>query len=189
MPEIRDYKVDILISNDLENEWLTHPSTYMYYAEEFADACEDRDNAKLKMEWIAATIDLDIRKTWDTTKGYKKYEFDKKPTEGAIKNTILIDKEYQTAYKTYNKAVKKVNSMTGIKTAFEHKKHALANLVSLKIGGFYAEPRNKIQDVKKLAGANVHEKQQEVLNEKMKRRKEAKLKKVRKVKRSKSIKN
>ncbi len=177
MPEIRNYNIDIEVDDDLEGEWLTHPSLYLHYAKIYADACANKDDAKLKMDWIAANIDLDIRKTWDTKEGYEKYGFETKPAEGAIKNTILINKKYLAAYRKYNKYSKIVTSMIGVKTAFEHKKHALANLVSLKIGGFYAEPRNKIKDIKKLLSADLHEKHSSDLNKKMKARKEAKAKK------------
>ncbi len=172
MVEMRNYADDIEIDSDLEGEWVTHPSLYMHYSEIYADACADRDDAKLKMDWIGANIDLDIRKTWDTAPGYERYGFDTKPSEGAIKNTILINKKYLAAMRQYNKQVKRVNSMTGVKTAFEHKKHALANLVSLKIGGFYAEPRNKIKDVKKLLSSGAHDRHRRDLNDKMKKRRE-----------------
>lgn len=172
MVEMRNYKVDIEIDDDLEGEWITHPSLYLHYAELYADACADKDDAKIKMDWIAANIDLDVRKTWDTNEGHKKYGFESKPSEGAIKNTILINKKYLAALKYYYKQVKRVNSFTGVKTAFEHKKHALANLVSLKIGGFYAEPRNKIKDVKKLLSSGAHDKHRRDLNSKMKKRRE-----------------
>ena len=173
MPEIRDYRIDIEIDEgDLEGEWITHPSIYLEYAEVYAEACADRDDVKLKMDWIAAKIDLDIRKIWNTDKGFKKYGFETKPSEGGIKNTILTNKKYLEALKKYNKHIKRVTSLTGVKTAFEHKKHALANLVSLKIGGFYAEPRNKIKDIKKLLSSGAHGRHQEDLSRKMKLRKE-----------------
>lgn len=172
MPEMRNYKLDIEVDeDDLEGEWVTHPSLYLHYSDFYAEACADRDDAKLKMDWIAANIDLDIRKTWDTDKGFEKYGFENKPAEGAIKNTILINKKYLEAYKRYNKCVKRVNSMTGVKTAFEHKKHALANLVSLKIGGFYAEPGNRIKELKKVLSSGAHDRHRRDLNERMQKRK------------------
>lgn len=168
MPELRDYRQDIEVDEtDLEGEWITHPSIYMHYSEIWAEAVADKDDAKLKMDWIAANIDLDVRKYWDT-----KYSLDK-ITEGAIKNTILISKKYLKSYREYNKCVKRVNSMAGVKTAFEHKKHALANLVSLKIGGFNAEPRNKIKDIKKLLSSGAHDRHADDLNTRMRKRKEA----------------
>jgi len=166
MVEMRDYKQDIEIDeSDLEGEWITHPSLYLHYSEIYADACANKDDAKLRMEWIAANIDLDVRKNWNTPK----YDLEKL-TEGVIKSCTLINKKYMEAYKKYNKCVKIVNSMTGVKTAFEHRKHALGNLVSLKIGGFNAEPRNKIRDISKLISSGAHDKHKKDLQETMKER-------------------
>jgi hypothetical protein len=167
MPEMRNYNIDIEVDEfDLEGEWITHPSMYMHYSGLLADAIAQRDDAKLRMEWIAANIDLDVRKHWDT-----KYDFSAKPAEGAIKNTILTNKKYLVAYRKFNKCVKIVNALTGVKTAFEHKKHALSNLVSLQISGFNAEPRNKVRDLKKVVNISGHLKHKEDLNARMKDRK------------------
>jgi len=61
--------------------------------------------------------------------------------------------------------------MSGVKTAFDHKKHALGNLVALKIGGFYSEPRNIVRDVKKIQAVKGHEERKKQLNQRMKNRK------------------
>jgi len=167
MPEMRNYNLDIEVDeNDLEGEWITHPSVFMHYTKLLADAIARRDDAKLKMEWIAANIDLDVRKHWQS-----KYDFASKPAEGAIKNTILTNRKYLKAYRKFNKCVKVVNSLTGVKTAFEHKKHALGNLVSLQISGFHSEPRNKVRDLKKAMDIGNHHKHKESLTARMKARK------------------
>jgi len=162
MPELRNYRLDIEIDeNDYESEWLTHPSVYLHYAEIYADVVQWRDDAKLKMEWIEAKIDLHIRKNWD-----EEYKL----TETAIKNKIKTSKKFLKVARHYNKCVKRVNSLIGIKTAFEHKKHALSNLVSMKISGFYAEPRNKVRDLKKQMSMESHEKHKTLLQESLKNR-------------------
>jgi len=168
--EIRNYALDIEINEeDLEGEWLTHPSIYAYYTEAFADSVYKRDDAKLKLEWVEAQIDLDIRQKWET-----KYKLPTKPTEAAIKNIIKTNKKYLNSMKKYNKCVKRVNSLQGIKNAFDHKKHALSNLVSLQISGFYAEPRNKVRDLQKHISATNHSQHKRELNESLKRRKKKK---------------
>ena len=169
MPELRNYNIDIEIDeNDLEGEWITHASLYLHYSSILADAIANRDEAKLKMEWVAANIDLDIRKNWQ-----KKYNLEKL-TEGAVKNITMINKKYLAAYRKFNKCVKIVNSLTGVKTAFEHKKHALGNLVSMQISGFNAEPRNKIRDLQKTISSGDHHRHKEDLNTRMKNRKKDK---------------
>ena len=171
MPELRNYKLDIEIDeDDYEGEWITHSSIYLYYAEMYAEAIELRDNTKLKMEWIEAKIDLDVRQNWES----KKYKLTSKPTESAIKNIIKTSKSYLKITRKYNKTVKRVNSLIGVKTAFEHKKHALGNLVSMKISGFHAEPRNKIRDLKKQISVTTHEKHKNELNDRIKKRRSKK---------------
>ena len=145
--EMRDFRRDIDVDKDnLEEEWILHPSLYLHYSCEYSQAFDKKERLKQKLEWISAKLDLDIRKD------YKKYGFTSKPAEGGIKNTIIIHKDYQEALKKYNKALSLFNTMTGVKTAFEHRKHSLGNLVALKIGGFYSEPRNIVKDIKKKQG-------------------------------------
>jgi len=174
MPEIRNYLVDIEVDRDnLESEWMEHPSIYVYYSDAYAKAEERRDDLKLDLEVVDAKLDLAIRKN------YEMFGFEEKPTETAIKKKITISEKHVKASKALNKANRIVNSMKGIKTGFEHKKHALGNLVALKIGGFYSEPRNMVKDVKKLAGS--HKQQKENLNDRMKKRKEVKAVKTKKI--------
>lgn len=164
--EMRDFRRDIDIDKDnLEEEWLMHPSLYLHYSDQYADAAYQKDQAKLKLEWITAELDLAIRKN------YKEYGFSSKPTEGGIKNTIILDEKYQKALAILNKKTKLLNTMSGVKTAFDHKKHALGNLVALKIGGFYSEPRNIVRDVKKIQAVKGHEERKKQLNQRMKNRK------------------
>lgn len=166
MAELRNYRKDIEIDeNNLEDEWIVHPSNYLEYADIYAEAIEKRDNVKLKLEWIEANLDLDIRKN------PAKYGFDTKPAEGAIKNTIKIQSKFREQSRLLIKATRRVNSMTGVKTAFEHKKHALGNLVSAKIAGFHAEPRNKVRDLQKVVNYDMHNKHKQNLSDTMKNRK------------------
>jgi hypothetical protein len=136
----------------------------MTNSEQFAESSYQRDKAKLKLEWITAELDLAIRKN------PKEFGFSAKPTEGGIKNTLILNEKYQKALQLYNRKTRDLNAMTGVKTAFEHRKHALGNLVALKIGGFYSEPRNKIQDLKKIQSIKGQEERKKELNEKLKKR-------------------
>ncbi len=165
MPELRNYNIDIEVDeNDLEGEWITHASLYMHYAKILADSIANRDEAKLKMDWVAANIDLDVRKHWQSKYGLEKL------TEGAVKNITMINKKYLKAYRKFNKCVKIVNSMTGVRTAFEHKKHALGNLVSMQISGFNSEPRNKVRDLQKNISSGDNFRHKKDLNTRMKNR-------------------
>jgi hypothetical protein len=161
--EMRDFRRDIDIDkDDLEEEWLLHPSLYLYYSCEYSEAFNAKEKAKQKLDWVTAKLDLDIRKN------YKKYGFDSKPAENGIKNTVILHKEYQKALKKYNKAQDLFSTFTGVKTAFEHRKHALGNLVALKIGGFYSEPRNIVKDIKKKQGVAGQQERKKALKKRSK---------------------
>lgn len=141
MNKTRDYKEDIKINeHDLEKEWIEQPSLFLYYADAHADAVYERDLAKSKAEYTYAVMYSGIKKHWD------KY-FDSKPTEPAIKEYIISNPKYRKVEKIFLTASHYVNAMLAAKTAFDHRKLALSNLTSLKIGGFYSEPRNKKRDV------------------------------------------
>lgn len=164
--EMRDFRRDISIDKDnLEDEWILHASLYLHYSCQYSEAFDNKEKAKQKLEWVAAKLDLDIRKN------YKEYGFTSKPAETGIKNLIITHKKYRKALKKFNKANEVFTTFTGVKTAFEHRKHSLGNLVALKIGGFYSEPRNIVKDVKKIQSIKGQEERKKALNEKMKKNK------------------
>jgi len=160
----RDFNEDIKINeNDLENEWLTQASHFLYYAEQHANALHIRDLRKAQCDYVYAKMYSDIKKNWDKF-------FDSKPTEPAIKEHIASSKRYKQAERKYIDASKDSNLLLGVKTAFDHRKLALSNLTSLKIGGFYSEPRNKQRDVNNLKEKGAYLAQKKALNKNRKRK-------------------
>lgn len=134
----RDYNKDIQIDeNDLENEWIEHPSIVLYYNEAFSDAQYNRDKLKIKLDQTSAKLDSAVRKDW------AKYGFESKPTETALRNYILLHPDYRKDELEHLKSVREVTLLTGVRSSFEHRKKALENIVSLRISGFHSEPRNK----------------------------------------------
>jgi len=151
----RDYHKDIEIDiNNLEGEWIEQGSRYLYYAEALADAMDTRDRSKQNMEVVSARVDLLLRKSWN-----EKYP-DLKMTEASIKSTILLDAHYKKALDLYNKAHHNVNLLAAAKSAFEHRKKALENLVSLHITGFHSSPKTPIQK----QGGSIHREHTQKLN-------------------------
>lgn len=151
----RDYKKDVEIDeHNIEQEWLEHSSLYLYYAEAHADAVHEKDMAKSRLDLTYAQLYSNIKKDWE------KY-FNDKPTEPAIKEYILSDPSYKKAERALIDSARDANIMLAAKTAFDHRKRALENLVSLKIGGFYSEPRNKTRTIKSTGG---HKAQKDSLN-------------------------
>ena len=137
----RDIQKDLAIDdNNLDGEWTEQGSLFFYYAEAHAEALHTKDKKKANVEYVYAVMYSDIKKNWEKV-------FDSKPTEPAIKEHILSSVKYKKAERSYINATKDANIMLAAKQAFEHRKKALENKVSLKIGGFYSEPRNKVKDV------------------------------------------
>lgn len=133
----RNYKNDLQIdTSDLEGEWTEQPSHYMYYAEQHADAVLLKDRRKQRLEVVFAELDTEYRKKWERIS-------DQKMTEQAIKSKIYTDDRYKKAQRLLNKATHDVNILASAKTAFEHRKKALENHVTLLVTGFHSEPKTK----------------------------------------------
>lgn len=156
----RDYKKDTTIDhNDLEGQWIEQGSIFMYYGEAHADAIETRDADKQRLDLVAAELDEEIRNNWSDFS-------ENKMTEASVKAKILQHARYKKAQKLLNNANHNVNVLASAKTALEHKKKGLENLVSLKIGGFYSEPKIKAARQKE-----VHKAQKEKIKSSRIRRK------------------
>jgi hypothetical protein len=152
----RDYSKDIIIDeNDLENEWLTHPSLYLYYAEAHAEAVYKKDIKKSTLDYTYSILYDDIKTNW-------RDHFSSKPTEPAAKEWIVRNPKYRKAEKEFIEATRNANVMLNVKNAFEHRKHALSNVVSLMITGFHSEPKNKAIKRKQKGG---HKAQKETLSD------------------------
>lgn len=132
---VRNASADIRIDKTvLEDECLEQPSLYMYYSEKYAEALETKETAKQRVELVYAQTESKIRKDW-------KLYFEKQPTEPAIKGEVLQDPYYRKAQNLSNKANKTANVLKGIVTSFDHRKKALENVISLRVTGYYAEPK------------------------------------------------
>ena len=126
--ENRDYHEDIKINTSrLSDEWVEQGSRYLYYAEALAEAIDTRDRAKQNLEVKSAELDQGHRKHWDELFP------DSKMTEAALKSMILQDKLYKKALDLLNKANHNVNLLSSARSAFEHRKKALENLVLLGV--------------------------------------------------------
>jgi len=163
--EERDFQADTIIDKDnLEGEWLEQASLYLYYAEAYSEAVYRRDKIKVKLEYCYAATYNKIKTNYD------RY-FDNKPTEAAIKERVILDSTYQKTILSLAKANKLVNDMAAAKTAMEHRKKALENLVQLKISGLYSEPKqrkriNQVNQTNQKGGYLEQKKSLNALNDK-----------------------
>lgn len=133
--ETRNYKEDVKIDgDDLENEWIEQASLYLYYAEAHADSIQAKEKAKNDVDVAYAQLDSLIRKDWEK-------HFEKHPSESAIQSWIIQQEKHKKVLDIFYKKSHTVNLMQAAKTAFDHRRKALENLVSLLITGFHSEPK------------------------------------------------
>jgi len=149
-----DLKID---RNDLVGDWEEQATLMMHYCDLYAIAVFERDTEKVRLEYIAAQLDSDVRKN------FKNYGFASKPTEAAIKNTVVMQKKYRRAVKKALLTAKQANLMAGVRTSFEHRKKALENMVTLLVTGFHSEPKNKPKNIQKMLTSKHHNHNKKIL--------------------------
>lgn len=125
--------------NRLDEEWVDQPRLFLKYAERKADAERDFAEVKSDLEVVEAELDIAVRATPDTF-GIKKV------TESAVKSTILLQTDYQTALSKLHKAKHKVDVLDAVVKALQHRKSALESLVTLHGQSYFATPRTKGSD-------------------------------------------
>jgi len=136
-----EYEKDLSIDKyKLDEELIIHGDLFMKWSERYADAIEERDKSKENIDIVRAGIDKDIRDN------YENYDFDKKPTESAISNTIITQKKYREAINEHSKNIHSLNIITSAREAMgQFKMKRLDKLVDLWLAGYWADvsPKNK----------------------------------------------
>lgn len=132
-----DYSKDINIDEGaLNEEWERQASLYVHYSIKVASAERKRNKAKEKLDVTKAELDRDIRKN-PADFGLEKI------TDTPVANCILTQDEYKEAHEELIETSYELSVLQGVLRAFDHKKKALENLVSLHIAGYSAEPRKR----------------------------------------------
>lgn len=164
-----NYEEDLAIDPAiLDEEWLRHPQLFMQYSEELANAIEERDYAKDRLDVKKAELDADIRKDPD------EYGISK-VTEAVVAGTVAIEIAEATETDEFRAANKRVALLQGAVRAFEHRKKALENLVQLNIAGFFAGPKEPRdlppgKRMRDIAEDNAGRKQRQKINRKRTRK-------------------
>lgn len=147
-----DFKEEIMINPEiLDMEWLDQPKLILKYSEMLATARVRYEKSKEKMDVYEAELALSIRSA------PKDYGIDK-ITEQVIKYTIAADEERSVLYKEVIQKKYNVDMLQSAVNAFEHRKKALENLVTLHGQQYFAGPsvpRNLAEEYKaRIAKAN-----------------------------------
>lgn len=133
MAEQLDYERDIRIEpHALDKEWLDAASVYMRYSRALADKRDELARAEQLADVERAEADKRARQrhTGD----------EKKPTEAVINSEVLTDDKLKAAQDKLLDLKHEVDILQGAVRAFDHRKAALENLVTLHGQQYFAGP-------------------------------------------------
>lgn len=130
-----DYEKDLKIDDSaLDLECLDQADLMRIYTREQADLQREEELAKERLDFVQAELDKNIRSDPD------RYGLDK-ITEGAIRNTIVLDEEYKVASKAFINAKYENNVCKGTVRALDHRRNMIENLVKLHGQSYFAGPK------------------------------------------------
>lgn len=129
-----NYEQDVSIDETaLDVEWLQQANLMYKYARYQAETKKAMDEAKERLDFIKAKLEMDIRANPENY-GLSKV------TESAVASTILLQPEYQEASKKYIGARYENDVAAAAVRAIDQKKTALENLVKLLSVSYFAGP-------------------------------------------------
>ena len=117
----------------LDVEWLQQPNLMYKYAKHQAETKKAMEEAKERLDFLKAKLEMDIRAN-PGDYGLSKV------TESAIASTVLLQPEYQEASKKYVEARYENDVAAAAVRAIDQKKTALENLVKLLSVSYFAGP-------------------------------------------------
>jgi len=156
-----NYEQDVSIDETaLDVEWLQQANLMYKYARYYAETKKAMDEAKERLDFIKAKVEMDIRANPENY-GLSKV------TESAVASTILLQPEYQEASKKYIEARYENDVATAAVRAIDQKKTALENLVKLLSVSYFAGP-SAPRDLSLEWNERIKKKEQKELNKNVK---------------------
>jgi len=129
---IEQSQIDIKIHKDhLEDDWENHSELALFYHIQLANSIKERDSLKEQVSNKEASLAIEIRKD-------PKLFGVEKVTENAI---FELSKTNKPLYDLRNNLLEldyQVNLLKGVTIAFDHRKKALEEEVSLYIAGYFS---------------------------------------------------
>lgn len=148
-----EYTEKLFIDRDrLDREFLQQPAIYMEYAQQAAEADDERDAAKRRVEVVRAEVDQEIRERAAVA--------GEKITEAVVAARVLLDPRTEKAEAQLRKATLDAKVLGAAVRAFEQRKKSLEKLADLWCQGYYSTPEEN-------RGGKETRKQTEKLQERM----------------------
>ena len=163
MDEIRELNLAIDESN-LLNEWKGQAQMMLTYGIKQADAMQEEDEAKARLDVVKANLDGRIRADPGTF-GIGKV------TEAGISAVILTQPSFKKATEEYQKARHEVLMVRAAVDALGHRKSALQGMTDLFLRQWFADPKTPEQP-SELRQAASPMKGKEIPGRKVRRREE-----------------
>lgn len=134
MSKENPYEVDIRIDeSQLDVEWLEQPGLTFKYSKMVANLESAMNASKEALDLVRAELDVSIRK--------KPAEYGlEKVTEEALRNTILLQEDFQEAQQELQDATYEYKIARAALDAITVRKSALENLVRLHGSNYFAGP-------------------------------------------------
>ena len=139
-----NYEQDIQIDpHALEIEWMKQADLRIKYGEALAKSNRDRDLVKEKVALIKAALDLQARTEESIQVQIGKLDSKGKltVTETAIATWVTLHEDYQEVLKEYHESKYQAEILDNVVKAFDQRRNALENLVSLWKGNYFAGPK------------------------------------------------
>lgn len=127
---MEELKID---PNDLDNEWINQPTLYMKYAKLKNEKLQEVNDLKENYNVKKAEIGMESRKPIDG----------KKPTQGQVDDLVNSNQELHELAKEINEEKRNCDDFNSAVIAFDHKKKALENMVTLEVYSLNSEPKQR----------------------------------------------
>ena len=122
--DVEEFRRHLLIDkDDLDTEFVQHPSLYFRISEASVLASSRRDEAAEKLKLVDAELDGDVRD--DLEKAGQKV------TEAQVKASILMHKRHQEAAQQLSDLTFEASRLQALKESFAQRGYALRELASL----------------------------------------------------------
>lgn len=122
---------------NLDEEWVKQPALYHEYATKLANARADVEELKAALELKEAELYTDIR----ARPSHYDLDPEKSPTEGMVRNTIIMDTGYQESLKRLNDKKREMGQFSVAVETLDHRKYALQNEVQLFLANYFSKPQ------------------------------------------------
>jgi len=133
----QDFKEDCKINKyDLDGEWERQPINFQQWTESLADAINEKEKLKSRMDFLSATIAKKVRSN------PRAYGLEK-VTDKAIESIITLDPDFSSLSDQFIDANYNMNVLKGAVGALEQKRESLAWLSRLFLKSYYGAVQEK----------------------------------------------